>query len=79
FAVDCAPYIEVYETLDRHLDSPNSEVVATAQDIQTIGDFVYSRCSDESPSSELSFVGFLDEYGDWEQELLAIQTELGTE
>ncbi|MEO0595235.1 MAG: serine/threonine-protein kinase, partial [Chloroflexota bacterium] len=64
FAVDCAPYIEVYETLDRHLDNPNSEVVATAQDIQTIGDFVYSRCSDESPSSELSFVGFLDEYGD---------------
>jgi serine/threonine protein kinase len=75
-AIDCPRYIDVYETLERHLDSSNREVRLLAQDTIDAGEVIYSRCRAESPDAPLTFITAFQDYLAWEENLRDIQSEL---
>lgn len=75
-AIDCPTYIDVYESLDRHLNHLNQSVRDLAQDTIDFGEVVYARCRSESPNAALSFVTVIQDYLEWENNLRGIQEEL---
>lgn len=75
-AINCPDYITVYDSLERHTDSDNPEIVAIAEDALTTGFIVYQRCLIESPDDILSFNEFVQEYSEWETNLNRIQSDL---
>lgn len=75
-AIDCSAYIEVYDSLDRHLDSDNAIVTNTAREAIAIGAVVYQRCLIESPNDVLDFTEFIQDYSDWELSLNSLQQDL---
>ena len=75
-AINCPDYITVYDSLDRHTESDNAEIVAIAEDALTTGFIVYQRCLIESPDDILSFNEFVQEYSEWETNLNRIQSDL---
>jgi serine/threonine protein kinase len=74
--IDCPPYIEVYEGLERHLTSRSADVRRLAQETIDAGELIYERCRSESPDAPLSFVFSTQDYLEWEENLRAIQEEL---
>jgi hypothetical protein len=76
-AINCPTYIDIYESLERHLDSMNSTVRVLAQETIEVGEVVYTRCRSESPDAALSFVTTIQDYLEWEENLRGIQQELG--
>jgi serine/threonine protein kinase len=78
-SIDCPEYIDVYTTLDRHLDSGSNTVERLAQDVIESGEIIFTRCRSESPSGSLTFVDAIQDYLDWEQDLRNILGELRQE
>jgi serine/threonine protein kinase len=76
-AINCPAYIEEYESLERHLDSADSNIRQLAQETIDVGEVVYTRCRSESPNAPLSFVTAIQDYLEWEENLRGIQDELG--
>lgn len=76
--VDCPVYIEVYDTLERHLENRNEEVRTLAESAIDVGALMYSRCRSESPDEPLSFIGSVQDYIQWETDLRAIQDDLNS-
>ncbi|MGJ3239470.1 MAG: serine/threonine-protein kinase [Anaerolineae bacterium] len=77
-AINCPPYIAVYETLERHLDSSNTTVVRLARNVQSAGQVVYQRCLIESPNGALGFNEFVQDYSEWETNLSQILSQLNS-
>lgn len=75
-AINCPDYITVYDSLNRHTESDNPEIVQVAEDALTTGFIVYQRCLIESPDDTLSFNEFVQEYSEWETNLNRIQSDL---
>lgn len=75
-AIDCPPYIRVYESLERHLESANTNVRVLAQETIDAGALVYSRCRSENPDGALNFLTAIQDYLAWEDALRRIQGEL---
>jgi serine/threonine protein kinase len=78
-AIDCPDYIDVYTTLDRHLDSNSPTVRTLAAEVINSGEIIFTRCRSESPTGSLSFVDAIQDYLDWEQDLRTILGELRQE
>jgi hypothetical protein len=75
-AINCLDYIEIYESLERHLESQSQIVRVIAQDTIEAGEVVYARCRSESPDEPLQFVTAIQDYLEWEGSLRAIRQEL---
>ncbi len=78
-SIDCPAYIDVYTTLDRHLDSQSQTVRTLAQEAIDSGEIIFTRCRSESPTGSLTFVDAIQDYLDWEQDLRSILGELRQE
>jgi serine/threonine protein kinase len=76
-AIECPTYIDLYESLERHLESANSTIRELAQETIEVGAVVYNRCRSESPDAPLSFVTAIQDYLEWEENLRGIQEDLG--
>ena len=75
-AINCPDYITVYDSLERHTESENVDIVTIANDVLDSGFIVYQRCLIESPDATLSFNEFVQDYSEWESNLNRIQAEL---
>ncbi len=75
-AIDCPIYIEIYDSLDRHLDNDNMIVRDAARDAIMSGAVIYQRCLIESPNGILDFAEFIQDYSDWELSLNSLQQDL---
>lgn len=77
-AVNCPEYIAIYESLERHLDSPDADVRFYGAELIEAGEIIYARCRAESPDSALVFLSAIQDYIEWEDALREIQAELPT-
>lgn len=75
-AINCPDYISIYDTLERHTESDNPDIVTIANDVLDTGYIVYQRCLIESPDATLSFNEFVQDYSEWESNLNRIHAEL---
>ncbi|MAU09820.1 MAG: hypothetical protein CL607_08375 [Anaerolineaceae bacterium] len=75
-SINCPAYIDVYEQLSRHQQNRSEQVQTLAQQVQDVGQFIYTRCQAESPNGPLAFINEGQGYIDWEATLRSVLTQI---